>query len=114
MLAFFNILAVYPTGNSQMSGTVAQFRDAGFGGAVVATEYSPVAFETMADDAHTAMRTDGRQHMDRALETVERVGFARGHRHLKRLVVVVAACIAFSHVCLLRNVGLPTWSAFSF
>jgi hypothetical protein len=83
MLEFFYIFAVRRTGNSRMSGTVAQFRNAGLGGAVVATEYSPGVFKTMANDAHTAMRANGREHMDGTLETVERVGFARGHCHLK-------------------------------
>ena len=50
----------------------------------------------MPDDAAAAVSTRWRQRMNRAFETVERVG-ASSETHLKCLVVVIAADFASCH-----------------
>ena len=63
--------------------------------AVVATEHAATAFQSVANDAHLAVITAGRDTCYGALEAVERVDFSERHQ-LKCFVVHVAALIAFA------------------
>jgi hypothetical protein len=45
-------------------------------GAVIAAEEPAVGFESMADDAHLAVFTDGREPLDGTLKAVECVSLA--------------------------------------
>lgn len=56
----------------------------------------PTTFHAVAHDLTTAMRARGRNHVNRTLETVERVRFSGG-RNLKRFIVIIPAHVAFSH-----------------
>ena len=59
---------------------------------------TPVALlQTVADDAHAAMRAGGRERMDREFEAVEPVGLAL-RNHLKGLVIGITSRVAFRHV----------------
>ena len=69
-----------------------------------AAEDLSVSFDPVPDDPAIAMRTYGRQGMDRALEAVKRVTLA-AHDDFKRLVVFVLANLACSHTQLLRTRG---------
>ena len=69
---------------------------------MVAAEHLFALLQAMADDAHTAMRACGRQHIDGAFKTVEGMGLTP-RSYLKGLVVVVTARVAYRHGELLEN-----------
>jgi pimeloyl-ACP methyl ester carboxylesterase len=75
---------------------VAQPADAGLGRAVHAAVERALRLDAVAEDAAVAMRAMRREHVDRALERVERVR-APAHRDGERLVVLVAAMVAAWH-----------------
>src|SRR5690242_19488383 len=75
---------------------VLQTLDAFAFGAVIAAEERAAFLEAVAEDAAAAVLAARRQRLDRTLEAVERVRPSI-HRHLKRLVVVVAAGFAGRH-----------------
>ena len=52
---------------------------------------------TMANDLTTTLRADGRQHMDGALETVERFS-SLTNGYLNRFVIIISAAIADRHL----------------
>src|SRR3989442_9088941 len=60
---------------------------------MLAAEERAVLLQPVADDVDTAIFAGRRQRVDGALEAIERVGRAV-QRHLKGLIVVVAACPA--------------------
>ena len=64
----------------------------------------------MADDPATAVRTDRRQRVDRALEAIEDVPLS-AHDDFKRLVVFVSANFAFRHTPFVRARG-GLWRCF--
>lgn len=64
----------------------------------------------MADDPATAVRTDRRQRVDRALEAIEDVPLS-AHDDFKRLVVFVSANFAFRHTQFVRARG-GLWRCF--
>jgi hypothetical protein len=68
---------------------------------VDATEDLSISFDPVAEDPAIAMRTCGRQRMDRALEAVKRVELA-AHDDFKSLVVFVLANFASSHTQFVR------------
>src|SRR3982751_2779853 len=70
--------------------------DSRFLGAARAAVEGPVALDAVADDLAAAMGALRRQRVDGALERVEGVWFP-SHRHGERLVIVVAAYLAFRH-----------------
>src|SRR6266705_2579061 len=75
-------------------------------GAMGAAEDRVVLLDAVTDDADAAVIAGRRERMDRAFEAVERMGVSV-HRHLERLVVIVAAGFASGHGCLAcRFVGL--------
>jgi hypothetical protein len=63
---------------------------------MIAAEHPPILFQAVADDAHPAMLARRGQPMDRTFKTVEDIGSA-AHSYFERLVVVIAASIAFRH-----------------
>ena len=66
--------------------------------AEVSAAAHPLALlQAMAGDAHAAMRADGRERVDRALEAVERLRLAL-RQHRKELVLVMSADSARSSV----------------
>jgi hypothetical protein len=75
-----------------------------------AAEDLSVSFDPVPDDPAIAMRTYGRQRVDRALEAVKCVALA-AHDHVKRLIVFILANFAFSHTQLLRAAG-GAWRCF--
>src|SRR6266536_3797346 len=83
-------------GREQRSGTVAQFAHAFRLGTMNATKDRAAFFHAVTDDVGAAVRASRRDAMDRAFETVERVGHPV-HDHLKRLVIVVSASFASGH-----------------
>ena len=56
----------------------------------------PIGFDPVSDNLASAMVTDRRELVDRALEAIERVRFA-SRDYLKRELVVVAAHFASGH-----------------
>ena len=61
-----------------------------------AAEDLSVCFNAVSDDPAVAMRANGRQRVDRALEAVEGVVFAVND-HFKRLVIFIFTNFACSH-----------------
>ena len=59
-------------------------------GNVIAADHPVALLQAMVNDAHAAMRADGRARVDRALEAVERIRLASWHNR-KRLVLVRTA-----------------------
>ena len=80
--------------------TVAQFRYAFLFRTMITAEHYAVLLQAVAYDPHTAMRANGREHLDRTFEAIESIGFVRGD-YLKRFVVFIPASIAFWHKFLL-------------
>lgn len=72
---------------------------------MVTAEHLFALLQAVADDAHTAMRAGGCQHMNRAFKTVEGIRLAP-RSYLKGLVVVVAASVAYRHGELLESVAV--------
>jgi hypothetical protein len=70
-------------------------------GAMNAAEDFTVGFHTVPKDATIAMWADGRQRVNRALETIERVMLA-GYDHFKRFVIFIFTNFACSHTYLSR------------
>ena len=58
----------------------------------------------MADDTAIAVRTNGREGVDRALEAIKDVALS-GHDDFKRLVIIVLADFAFGHTPFVRARG---------
>ena len=58
----------------------------------------------MADDTAIAVRTNGREGVDRALEAIKDVALS-GHDDFKGLVIIVLAHFAFSHTQFVRARG---------
>src|SRR5262249_15514193 len=89
-----------PARGDRSMGDVRRVIDDGFGAlgvrAVRATIEGAVGLHAVADDLAAAVLTHGRELLDGALETVERVRLSGGH-HLKRHLVVVAAHFAYGH-----------------
>ena len=56
----------------------------------------------MPDDLATAMVANGREFMDRTLETIERVTLSSRH-NLERKVIIVAAHFTLSHPLVLHR-----------
>src|SRR5258706_13740441 len=79
------------------SDAVVEAADTGPPGAIRTAEHPPLRLDSVADDLAPAVRALRRQRMNRALETVERM-CRTSHRHVKGLVVVVAANTAGCHV----------------
>ena len=75
---------------------VTQSRDPILLGAVIAAVESAFFFQTVSDDPNAAMPAGRRQGVNRALETVKRVGLAP-HNDFEGLIVVVAAGFAGRH-----------------
>ena len=57
-------------------------------------------FDAVADDFAAAMIADGREFMNRTLETIEDVPLARRH-YFKRQIIIVAAYFTLRHFGLL-------------
>ncbi len=72
---------------------------------MVTAEHLFALLQAVADDAHTAMRAGGCQHMNRAFKTVEGIGLAP-RSYLEGLVVVVTARVAYRHGELLKTVAV--------
>jgi hypothetical protein len=72
---------------------------------MVTAEHLFAFLHAVADDAHTAMRAGGCQHMNRAFKTVEGMSLAP-RCYLKGLVVVVTARVAYRHGELLESVAV--------
>src|SRR3954467_7142659 len=70
--------------------------DAAHFSAVVAAVHLAAGFNAVTDDVAIAVVAFGRQRVDRALETVERVTFTLGD-DLERFLVIVAADFAACH-----------------
>jgi hypothetical protein len=68
------------------------------------TEDFSIRFDPVPDDPAVAMRTYGRQRVNRALEAIKGVTLA-AHNDLKRFIVFVLTNFAFSHTQLLRAAG---------
>jgi hypothetical protein len=68
---------------------------------VDATENLSVRFDAVSDYPAVAVRANRRQRVDRALEAIEGVVLA-GNDHFKRLVIVIPANFAFSHISVSR------------
>jgi hypothetical protein len=66
-------------------------------GAMRTTIELPIRLDAVTDDAATAVAAGRRQHVNGALETVERVRAAIVRSNLERLVVGIAAEFAGSH-----------------
>jgi hypothetical protein len=75
---------------------VTQTGDAILLGAVIAAVKSAACFQTVPDDPNAAMLAGWRQRVDRALETVKRMGLAP-HNNVEGLVVIVATGFAGWH-----------------
>ena len=82
------------------SNAIVDTHDTGFLRAVGTAVERALSLDTMSDDSALAVRAGWRQCVNRALETVEDVGFS-GVNHLKGLVVVVSADFALGHGILL-------------
>jgi hypothetical protein len=80
--------------------SIAQFRDARALGAMIAAEHTPIFFQAMADNAHSAMLARRCEQVNGALETVKGVGPA-ALSQFERFVVVIAASVALCH-CILH------------
>ena len=79
---------------------IAQFGYAFALGAVIAAEHATILLQSMTDDADAAMPARRRERVDRTLETVENMSLS-SHHNLEGFVVLVAAALAFRHMCLL-------------
>jgi hypothetical protein len=80
----------------QQLDAVARSRDTILLGTVIAAVESAVFFQTVPDDPNAAMLAGWRQRVDRALETVKRMGLAP-HNNVEGLVVIVATGFAGWH-----------------
>jgi hypothetical protein len=74
-------------------------------GTVIATEHAIAFFQTVTDDAYTAVCARRGQRMDGAFETVENVR-PSGRGYLEALVIIVAAGLA-SHGMFLCSNAMP-------
>jgi|1185.fasta_scaffold58544_2 hypothetical protein len=63
---------------------------------MLATKESTRLLQTMSDDADSAMTAGGREHVNGAFETIERMRVAV-HRDLKGLVILIAAGFTSRH-----------------
>lgn len=70
--------------------------DARLFGAVGAAEKVFLRFDAVSDDFTAAVRADGRELVNRALEAVENVAVARRY-DFKRQIIIVSANFAFRH-----------------
>ena len=86
------------------SDAIVNTHDTAFLRAVGTAVERALGLDAMSDDSALAVRAGRRQCVNRALETVEDVGFS-GVNHLKRLVVVVSADFALGHGILLVGGG---------
>ena len=80
----------------QQLDAVTQSRNTILLGAMIAAVESAVFFQTVPNDPNAAMLAGWRQGVDRALETVKRVGLAT-HNNVEGLVVIIATGFAGRH-----------------
>src|SRR5436190_15836079 len=83
---------------------ILQLRCAGRACTIDAAEDLSVPFDPMADDTAIALRTNGREGVDRAFEAIKDVALS-SHDDFKGLVIIVIADFAFSHTQFVRARG---------
>jgi hypothetical protein len=81
---------------------ILQLGHALFRRAMITTKHLLAALKSVADNAHTAVCTTRREHVNRALEAVKCVSSIIGN-DLEGLIVFVAARVAFLHLSTLFN-----------
>ena len=95
-------LAPYRLSTRDRSGAVAHLRDTFLFGAMGAAVDRTVVFHSMPHNMRAAMGAGRREGLDCAFEAVKDVILAV-QNDLKRLVVVIAASLAYRHCCLPKS-----------